>query len=373
MANTNFLSPLIDSLYGTVELTFKMVLSLFGKEFIDFTRLFKNIKLQNKEEQYPQLIREKQEEYYKTYEFRIPIGLSIEDFINNKSKIIQLFNVAEGDIKFERLKNGNILLKVKSENIQKIDFDLEKHKSIGFKIPIGIELDTGNIRYIDLSEPSNAHCYLAGGTRCGKSNALRLITTQLIMKRKCDIQLDIINEKIVDLFEFQNCKNVINYTEDRDEAYPILLSAIEECERRYELFKLKKVKNIWDYRTKVRKMPIRFVIIEELSSYAEDKDFHVALKNIASRGAGAGIFLILTAQLPNKDVLPNLTKQNINIVIGGKCKDRIRSEIIVDGGELHLLRGKGHMKVFDCQEHGTEVQIFNIEDEIVEEICSKNS
>ena len=94
------------------------------------------------------------------------------------------------------------------------------------------------------------------------------------MKRKCDIQLDIINEKIVDLFEFQNCKNVINYTEDRDEAYPILLSAIEECERRYELFKLKKVKNIWDYRTKVRKMPIRFVIIEELSSYAEDKDFH---------------------------------------------------------------------------------------------------
>ena len=66
---------------------------------------------------------------------------------------------------------------------------------------IGIELDTGNIRYIDLSEPSNAHCYLAGGTRCGKSNALRLITTQLIMKRKCDIQLDIINEKIVDLFE----------------------------------------------------------------------------------------------------------------------------------------------------------------------------
>ena len=115
MANTNFLSPLIDSLYGTVELTFKTALSLFGKEFIDFTRLFKNIKLQNKEEQYPQLIREKQEEYYKTYEFRIPIGLSIEDFINNKSKIIQLFNVAEGDIKFERLKNGNVLLKVKSK------------------------------------------------------------------------------------------------------------------------------------------------------------------------------------------------------------------------------------------------------------------
>lgn len=174
MANTNFLSPLIDSLYGTVELTFKMVLSLFGKEFIDFTRLFKNIKLQNKEEQYPQLIREKQEEYYKTYEFRIPIGLSIEDFINNKSKIIQLFNVAEGDIKFERLKNGNILLKVKSENIQKIDFDLEKHKSIGFKIPIGIELDTENIRYIDLSEPSNAHCYLAGGTRCGKVKCFKI-------------------------------------------------------------------------------------------------------------------------------------------------------------------------------------------------------
>ena len=34
-----------------------------------------------------------------------------------------------------------------------------------------------------------------------------------------DDDLDLINEKRVDLFEFRNCKNVINYTENRDDTH----------------------------------------------------------------------------------------------------------------------------------------------------------
>ena len=74
----------------------------------------------------------------------------------------------------------------------------------------------------------------------------------------------------------------------------------------------------------------------------------------------------------NKDVLPNLTKQNINTVFGGKCKDSIRSDIIVEDGELHKLRGKGHFKVFDCDDYGTEIQVLWIDDDTVEEIANKN-
>ena len=39
---------------------------------------------------------------------------------------------------------------------------------------------------------------------------------------------------------------------------------------------------------------------------------------------------------------------------------------------LHLLRGKGHMKVFDADSYGTEIQSFFINDDVVEEITSKN-
>ena len=143
--------------------------------------------------------------------------------------------------------------------------------------------------------------------------------------------------------------------------------------RRYILFsKNKGVKNIWDYRNKVTKMPVRLIVIEEMSTFEGNKDFHEALRLLAQQGAGAGILLLLTTQLPNKDTLPNLTKNNINSVIGGKCKDAIRSDIIVDDGNLHLLRGRGHMKVFDSDSYGTEIQSFYISDDVVEEITSNN-
>ena len=143
--------------------------------------------------------------------------------------------------------------------------------------------------------------------------------------------------------------------------------------RRYILFaKHKGVKNIWDYRNKVTKMPVRLVVIEEMSTFEGDKEFHEALRLIAQQGAGAGILLLLTTQLPNKDTLPNLTKNNINTVFGGKCKDAIRSDIIVEDGNLHLLRGRGHMKVFDSDSYGTEIQSFYISDDVVEEITNNN-
>ena len=81
---------------------------------------------------------------------------------------------------------------------------------------------------------------------------------------------------------------------------------------------------------------------------------------------------MLTTQLPNKDTISNQVKNNINTVIGGKCKDAIRSDIIVDDGNLHLLRGRGHMKVFDSDNYGTEIQSFYIDDTVVEEITSNN-
>ena len=130
--------------------------------------------------------------------------------------------------------------------------------------------------------------------------------------------------------------------------------------------------NLNDYRNKVNKMPIRLVVIEEMSTFEGNKDFHEALRLLAQQGAGSGILLLLTTQLANKDTVPNLTKQCINSVIGGKCKDSIRSDIIVEDGELHKLRGKGHMKVFDSDSYGTEIQALYVNDSVVEEITNNN-
>ena len=365
----NLLSTLVDTLYNSSKLLIKAISKFIGANTIDFKRLFVELNLCNKSKEYPELIKIINEDYFKTYQFTVPIGLSVEDFKEHTEAIAHFLEVDTVSIvRNNKLIEIKILLGVPYE-----EYNPEVHKAKGYKIPVGIDLDKHNIRYWDLSDGANANVYIAGSTRCGKSNLLRLIMTVLTQKSCADIQFSLINPKRVDLVEFQRVKNTKHYTEDATDATDILLENIEEMKRRYILFaKHKGVKNIWDYRNKVTKMPVRLVVIEEMSTFEGDKEFHEALRLLAQQGAGAGILLLLTTQLPNKDTLPNLTKNNINTVFGGKCKDAIRSDIIVDDGNLHLLRGRGHMKVFDADDYGTEIQVLYVNDEVVEEITSNN-
>ena len=365
----NLFEPLADSLVETSKLLIKYINKVLGLNTLDFKQLFKELGLCNKSEEYPKLYNIINTSHFKTYQFTVPIGISIKDFEKHTEAIEQFLQVDSISIV-----RNNKLIEIKIlTNIPYIEYDPQIHKAKGFKIPLGTNLDDYSIRYWDLSDGANANMYIAGSTRCGKSNLLRLIMTVLTQKSCADIQFSLINPKIVDLVEWKQVKNVKHYSENSTEATDILLDNIEEMKRRYILFaKHKGVKNIWDYRSKVNKMPVRLVVIEEMSTFEGNKEFHEALRLLAQQGAGAGVLLLLTTQLPNKDTVPNLTKQSINSVIGGKCKDSIRSDIIVEDGELHKLKGRGHMKVFDADSYGTEIQSFYINDSVVEEITSNN-
>lgn len=365
----NIFEPLVDSMVETSKLLIKSINKLLGLNTLDFKQLFKELGICNKSEQYPKLYNIINKSHFKTYQFTVPIGISINDFEKHTEAIQQFLQVDSINIV-----RNNKLIEIKVlTNIPYEEYDPQIHKAKGYKIPLGIDLDKHKVRYWDLSDGSNANCYIAGSTRCGKSNLLRLIMTVLTQKSCADIQFSLINPKIVDLVEWKQVKNVKHYTEDSTEATEILLDNIEEMKRRYILFARNKgVKNIWDYRNKVNKMPVRLIVIEEMSTFEGNKEFHEALRLLAQQGAGAGILLLLTTQLPNKDTVPNLTKQCVNSVIGGKCKDSIRSDIIVEDGELHKLRGKGHMKVFDSDSYGTEIQALYVNDTVVEEITNNN-
>lgn len=367
----NIFNPLVNSLFDTSKILINSIAKVLGLNQYDFNVFFKKVGIKNKDGDYPIFYDLKYEECFDVYEFKLPPGLSLSSIKNKHEEIAQFLKVEDENLRFER-RGSNVVIKIITK-IPDAVYDPSIHKMKGYKIPIGIELNTLKVRYWDLSDSGNSHCYIAGGTRCGKSTLLRLIMCQLVSKSIRDVNLDLLNEKRVDLIEFKDCKNVLNYTEDTEEAHDILKSVIKDMENRYKIFsRYKGVKNIWDYRSKIEKMPIRIVVVEELSSYIDNKDFHKCMTNIASRGAAAGVFLIITTQLPNKDSLPNLTKQNINTVFGGKCKDSIRSDIIVDEGELHKLKGKGHMKVFDADDYGTEIQAFWIDDDMVEQIANKH-
>lgn len=367
----NIFEPLCESLVDCSKLIYNLLKKSLGLNTYDFKKFFKEVKLCNESKEYPIFKNYNFDENSQTYIFKVPIGISVNDFKKIDDKIAHFLGRDEDDLRISRI-NYDIEVKVIT-SIPKVVYDQDIHKMKGFKIPIGIDLDTLNLRYWDLSDPANANGYAAGTTRCGKSNLIRLISTMLIKKSVADVQISWINIKKVDGKEFENCKNVIHYTENEEDANDILVKNYEEMKRRYTLFsKHKGVKTIWDYRDKINKMPVRVIIIEEIAGFEHDNEFHKTLRLIAQQGAGAGVLLLVATQLPNKDVMPNLTKQNINTVFGGKCKDSIRSDIIIEDGELHKLKGKGHFKIFDCDNYGTEIQVLWIDDEVVEEITHQN-
>lgn len=365
----NLFGPLAESLVESGKLAVKAIKKALNINTLDFRKLFEELNLCNKSKEYPKLYKIINEDYFKVYQFTVPIGLSTNDFKEHTEAISHFIGADNVSIvRNKKLIDIKVLTGVPYE-----EYNPEIHKAKGYKIPVGTDLDKHKMRYWDLSDGANANCYIAGSTRCGKSNLLRLIMTILTQKSCADIQFSLINPKKVDLVEWEHVKNTKHYTEDSSQATDILLENIEEMKRRYILFaKHSGVKNIWDYRNKVGKMPVRLVVIEEMSEFEGDKDFHNALKLLAQQSAGAGILLLLTTQLPNKDTLSNQVKNNINTVFGGKCKDAIRSDIIVEDGDLHKLRGRGHMKVFDADEFGTEIQVLHVDDDIVEDLASKN-
>ena len=374
-SEANLFTPLITSLCDVCKVSVKLICDCLGIKTYDFNSLFRNMKFKNADEVYPRLYKRDETDYFDIFEFSIPIGMSISDFKKKEDAFAQFFKVETTKLRFEA-KGGLAVVKVMKDT--KISYDYAPEmKRKDFKIPLGRSVEDNSEVLWDIIASRNTHCYIAGSTGGGKTIMLRLILTHLInSKSPADVQLLIQNTKYVDLKLFKNARNTVVYNEGRDGMINLLKNEIKEMNRRYTILNRNNCDDIAEYRQNVGKMPYRFIVIEELSSYKTDDDgkvnraFYSALEDLSARGRGSGQILILTTQLPSKDMLPNYIKNNINTTIGLMCKDAIRSEIIAgpDSG-LEKLKGNGHAKLFPGER---EFQGYYISKEVVNEIISNN-
>ena len=301
--------------------------------------------------------------------------MSISDFEKKADAFGQFFKVDTHKLRFET-DGGLAVVKVMKDTNISYDYSVDMKRN-DFKIPLGRNLNDNSEVLWDIIKSSNTHCYIAGSTGGGKTVMLRLILTHLInSKGPADVQLLLQNTKYVDLKMFKDARNTIFYNEGREGIIELLENEVKEMDRRYALINKWDCDDIGEYRSKVGKLPYRFIVIEELSSYKTDdegkvnKRFYSLLEDLSARGRGSGQILILTTQLPSKDVLPNFIKNNINSTIGLMCKDAIRSEIVAgpDSG-LEKLKGNGHAKLFPGD---IEFQGYYISKDVANEIVSNN-
>lgn len=318
----------------------------------DLNLFFKSIKLNNKLDEFPMIIKESDKGYLIT----IPTGLSLNDFIKYKDNMEVYLGK---DIELS-LKSGLLYLEFKKELPTLVKYKLPK-KMNGICVPFAKSIDRDI--FIDFKE--EAHVLLTGATGSGKSSTLRNILTSLVCLYPNEIKLVLIDFKVVELSLFKRLKQAEKYTTEVEVAKDIIADELQECKRRYDLFDEIGVTNIYEYNAKVpknKRLKYRFIVIEEFVMLLEDKKKMAMsmLKRLSAISRASGQFLIITGQRFDNTVIDLVLRSNVGHRLCHKMNDEANSRLILDEPGAEKLNCKGRM-IYKCGSNKVECQGYYLE------------
>lgn len=261
-------------------------------------------------------------------------------------------------------------------------------------LPVALGKDiAGQPVYGDLSKMP--HVLVAGATGAGKSVGLNVMLASLLMKKTPEeVRLLMIDPKVVELAVFDGIPHMLlPVVTDMKKASLALRWAVDEMERRYQLFADVGARNISTYNARVDKvlngkmtvaefmpkragkvrakgpdgeevlinpddgeaadaeevLPVRLpsivLVVDEFADLmmVAAKDVESAIARLAQKARAAGLHVILATQRPSVDVITGMIKANFPSRIAFKVSQREDSKTILGrNGAEHLL-GMGDM------------------------------
>lgn len=277
-------------------------------------------------------------------------------------------------------KNNKVGISIKRNEFKQILFkDMINNKhykryvsehSNGLPFILGLD-ENDNPVYTDLVQ--GPHLLIAGETGSGKSNALHVLLTSLLLNKKPkDLQLVLSDFKLVELSTFTNSSYLAMPIAYNLGEFEEQLNYLEnEMIRRNKLMLQSKTRDITSYNDKYsdNKLPFILFVIEELSAImlSDDKKKKSELENklarLAAQSRSAGIHIIITTQKPISDVLTGVIKSNIPKRLALKVNSNIDSQLILDKSGAEDLLGNGDALLGDKR-----LQIALLESEVQEEL-----
>jgi DNA segregation ATPase FtsK/SpoIIIE, S-DNA-T family len=198
------------------------------------------------------------------------------------------------------------------------------------------------------------HGLIAGATGSGKSVCINTILVSLLFKASPeDLKLLLIDPKMVELAPYNRIPHLVSpVITDVKAATAALKWAVEEMERRYELFAHAGVRDInrfnelaMQHKRYSEKLPFLVIIIDELADLMmmSPADVEEAICRIAQKARACGIHLIVATQRPSVDVITGLIKANIPTRIAFSVSSQVDSRTIIDISGAEKLLGRGDM------------------------------
>lgn len=202
------------------------------------------------------------------------------------------------------------------------------------------------------------HLLVAGSTGSGKSVCINTLLTSVLFKSTPqEVRLILIDPKVVELTSYNGLPHLLTpVVTDAQKAASALRWAVQEMERRYEMFAAAGVRDIGRYNELIdtfpvgegssgEKIPYILIIIDELADLmmVSPVDVEDAIIRLAQKARAAGIHMVLATQRPSVDVITGLIKANVPSRIAFAVSSQIDSRTILDMAGAEKLLGKGDM------------------------------
>lgn len=356
---SNELQPIFDLCWESGRVFFTWLFDGWIKPKVSLDDFFIAANIKNSLGEYPKVVKNKKTVFI----VKIPTGLNLDNFKRHQEAL-------------EIFLNNRVKMEISSGWLR-IEMLKELPKIIEYKIPtktkelsIPFAESREGIEYINFKE--EPHILLTGSTGSGKSITLRNIITSLISLYPNEIDLVLIDFKIVELNIFKNLKQVKKYATDTEEAKEVIANELEEAKNRYKLFEEAGVTNIYDYNKKVSKykrLKYRFIVIEEFVMLMEDKK-KIAMKilkqlSVISRASGQ--FIIITGQRFDNTVIDLVIRAQFGNRLCHKMQDEANSKLIIDDTGAEKIKDKGRL-IYKCNSEKIECQSYFIDEKTVKNI-----
>ncbi|MGN1218590.1 MAG: DNA translocase FtsK, partial [Phocaeicola sp.] len=186
-------------------------------------------------------------------------------------------------------------------------------------VALGLDI-TGEPIVTDLRKMP--HGLIAGATGSGKSVCINSMLVSLLYKATPqEVKLLLIDPKMVELAPYNHIPHLVSpVITDVKAATAALKWAVEEMERRYELFAHTGVRDIGRFNNKAKEagqladqLPYIVIIIDELADLMmmSPAEVEESICRIAQKARACGIHLLVATQRPSVDVITGLIKANI--------------------------------------------------------------
>jgi len=217
------------------------------------------------------------------------------------------------------------------------------------------------------------HLLIAGTTGSGKTVCVNSLISSILFKAKPDeVKFILIDPKKVELAHFYEIPHLlIPIISEPKKTHQALRWAVEEMEKRYQIFAEEGVRNIENYNQVRRRIPYIVIVIDELADLMviAKESIETSIQRLAQLSRAVGIHLILATQRPSVDVITGVIKANFPARISFKVSSRVDSRTVLDTQGAEKLLGKGDLLFLKPAEaHLLRIQGSYIDDEDIEKL-----